>query len=119
MRRFMGILAAGLLCATAACTTPATTSSGGVSSAADVVVMSGTKAFALAEIAYTAAAQTVTAAANNNLISPDNATQLRGLNAKAKTALEKGYAATNDVERARQATELLGIVDQIKAIVGG
>lgn len=118
MRRFMILAAACALCTTAACTPATTGGGGGLEPAVGTVVLTGTKAFALAEIAYTGAAQTALAATNAGLITGERATQLRDLNARATELLQKGYAAANDVDKARLATELLDVVERIRGITG-
>lgn len=91
----------------------------------DKVVLEGTRAFTLAEIAYNGAAGTANAVAKACIsapalpcpITPQVATKLRAINAKATTALQVGYSAQGSVERAAQAENLFEAAEAIKELL--
>lgn len=85
---------------------------------ADTVVLTGQRAFAVAELAYTTAATGVGIAADAGLITGATATRVRGWNAEARKLLVTGKATADAAEKARAAARLLDIAGSLDAITG-
>jgi hypothetical protein len=114
------VLLAALALAAAACTTMPVT--GPAPSApiaqAGSVILSGERAFAAAEIVYTAAANSVGRAVDAGLIRGATATKLRAWNAEARSWIVKGKATADKAEKARAAAALFGFADSLNALNG-
>ena len=83
------------------------------------MILSGERAFGVAELAYTTAAHGVEMLVDTGVIKGPTATKFRTLNATARGLLVNGKSAANAADKARAAAELLGIVSQINALKGG
>lgn len=91
----------------------------------DKVVLEGTRAFTLAEIAYNGAATSANEVAKACIalpslpcpITPSLAGQLRVINTKATRALQIGYQAQGSAERAAQAENLFEAAEAIKGLL--
>jgi len=90
--------------------------SAGAVATADRVILTGERAFAVAELAYITAAKGVGIAADAGLIRGATAERVRGWNATARAALVRGKATTDAAVKARAAAELLGIADNLNAL---
>lgn len=85
---------------------------------ADAVILTGERAFAVAELAYITAAKGVGIWADSGTMPASVATRIRGWNAEARDLLVKGKATADAAERARSAARLLDIAGAIDAITG-
>jgi len=92
---------------------------GAAATQADRLVLTGERGFALAELAYTVAAQAAGKLVDRGVIAGPTATRVRGINAKARGILVDGKAAADQAEKAVAATNLLALTDQLNALRGG
>ncbi|WP_425230219.1 hypothetical protein [Sphingomonas sp.] len=99
--------------------TPIVTSVASAVAQADRVVLTGERAFAVAELAYTTAAAGVGDLVDAGVIHGATAVRVRGWNAQARTALVIGHTATSAAEKARAAAALFGFADQLDAVREG
>lgn len=127
MKRLMmiyGALAMAACAPQAATTAPVTASTPqapveGVIAKADTVILTGERAFAVAELTYTTAANGVARLVDAGLIRGAAATRVRGWNSQARDLLVRGKAVADTAERARIATRLFGISDSLNSLLGG
>ena len=91
---------------------------GGVVAKAGTVVLSGRRAFAAAELAYITAADGVGRLVDRGVIKGATATRVRGWNAEARVALNKGKATADAAQQASAAAALFGISDRLNALLG-
>jgi hypothetical protein len=110
------------ICALSGCTTmaasPVAAQAAGVVAKADTVVLTGERAFAVAELAYTTAADGVGVLVDNGVIHGATATTVRSINTTARALLVKGKATADMAEKARIATQLFGFADSLNALKG-
>ncbi len=85
---------------------------------ADTVILTGERAFAVAELGYITAAKGVGIAVDAGLIAGSTATWVRARNAEARELLVKGKATADIAEKARIAARLFGITDSLNAATG-
>lgn len=83
------------------------------------VILSGERAFAVAELAYTAAANGVGRLVDAGVIRGGTATWVRARNAQARELLVAGKATADTARRAQAATELFGIAQALGALTEG
>jgi hypothetical protein len=86
---------------------------------AGTVVLTGERAFALAELAYTTAANGVGRLVDAGVIRGATATNVRRWNARARELLVTGKATANTVRKAEAATELFGLADNLNMFLEG
>lgn len=116
MKRLIVVAAALAL---AACgLTPAPQPTPTAPTTAGTVVLTGERAFAVAELAYITAARGVEIAVDHGAIRGATATRVREWNAKATAALKRGKATADAATKAAAAAELLGIAKALDAITG-
>ncbi len=82
------------------------------------VVLTGARAFAVAELAYITAADGVGKLADNGAITGATADRVRVLNAGARQLLVTGKMTADGAEKARAAAQLLNIADALSALIG-
>lgn len=98
---------------------PATTSAAsGAIARADTVVLTGERAFAVAELAYITAADGVGRLVDAGVIRGATAERVRGWNAEARKLLVRGKATVDAAEKARAAASLFGFADKLNALIG-
>lgn len=115
MKRLMIAVA---LCAAALSGCVTAPAAPGVATTAGTVVLTGERAFAVAELTYTTAADGVGVLVDHGVIKGATATKVRALNATARELLVKGKATADMAEKARLATQLFGIADGLNALKG-
>jgi hypothetical protein len=84
--------------------------------AIDKVAVPAAQGLVIGELAYNSTAETVKLLVAKGLIRGETATRVRDLNAKAMTALDFAYNASNQVERARQVAKLYDAIGGLDAI---
>lgn len=85
---------------------------------ADTVILTGERAFAVAELGYITAAKGVGIAVDAGLSTGATATWVRARNVEARSLLVKGRATADIAEKARIAARLFGITDSLNATTG-
>lgn len=98
--------------------TPVPPAATGVIAQAGTVILTGERAFAVAELTYTTAANGVARLVDAGLIRGATATRVRAWNAEARAALVKGKAIADVAERARLAAQLFGLADKLNTVAG-
>ena len=104
--------------ALAACTPMPAPPTSGVMVQADVVVLTGERAFAAAELAYITAAKGVGLLVDQGVIRGELAQRVRGYNTTARAVLVTGKATADAAEKARAAAALFQIADRLNTIIG-
>ena len=99
-------------------TTPAPAPIGAAIARAGTVILTGERAFAVAELGYLTAADGVGRLVSDGVIHGDTAAQVRGWNAEARRWLVRGHAASDAAEKARASTALFGLTDKLNALRG-
>lgn len=110
------ILAAAL--ALGACTGAPPQSASSVAVKADTVILTGQRAFAVAELGYITAAKGVGIVADTGVLPAKTANWLREQNAEARVLLIRGKATADSAEKARIAAKLFVITDALNTFVG-
>lgn len=82
----------------------------------DHVVLSGARAFAVAELAYITAADGVGRLADAGLVRGPLATEVRTWNRRARQLLVAGKGTADMAQKARAAAELFGIADRLQTL---
>jgi len=90
----------------------------GVAVQADKVILTGQRAFGVAELTYTTAADGVGVLVDNGVIRGAAATKARAWNATARGLLVQGKATADAAEKARIAARLLGIAADLNTLKG-
>lgn len=85
--------------------------------AIDTIAVPAAQGLVIGELAYNSTAETAKLLVAKGLIHGATATRVRDLNAKATTALDFAYNATNQVDRARQVAKLYDAIGGLDAIV--
>lgn len=121
----MRLLLMSMGLALAACAAPnvaisvAPTPPSSVVAKAGTVVLTGERAFAVAELAYITAADGVGRLVQAGVIHGATAERVRSWNAAARDLLVKGKATADIAEKARSAAALFSVADQLNSLIGG
>lgn len=94
-------------------------SPGGVQSAGETVVLTGTKALVVAEYAYQTANRAALAAVNAGMLNGQDAAKARVINAKIVAALDAGVRAQSLAAKASAASEALDLIAQLREVLAG
>lgn len=115
MKRYLIALALACAFALPSCASMPVSGSG-VAVQADKVILTGERAFGVAELTYTTAADGIGLLVDSHVITGATATKVRGWNATARALLVQGKATADAAEKARIAAQLLGIAADLNAL---
>jgi hypothetical protein len=85
---------------------------------ADSVILTGERAFAVAELGYITAAEGARLAIRNGFIKGDAAAWVRDRNAEVRVWLVRGKATADAAEKARLAAQIFNVTDRLSALTG-
>ena len=121
MRKLLIVAAAAGLMMVSACGDPPLSSGTTVGSTVSVdgKIMPAERAFAVAEVGYTAVANELARLLDADKLSPAVAARIRDINRQAIPVLQAGHTAVSSVGIARAAVQLLGFRDQLRLLKGG
>lgn len=95
--------------------TPITQPAPAVIARADTVILTGERAFGVAELAYITAADGIGRLADDGAVTGTTAAAIGAINVEARRWLVRGKAATDAAEKARAAAALFGLADKLNA----